>query len=112
MRLVVSTRRSKLLRLGLIQYSAAHKVLWENAKILHRNISVGNLFMVDGPENQCLDFAGFLYDFDYGPMVELNPSAGGQGDLGIMDERNVKERTVSYTAQLAFNLVADDRYAT
>ncbi|KAI1792404.1 hypothetical protein LXA43DRAFT_1093639 [Ganoderma leucocontextum] len=76
---------------------AAHKDLWENARILHRDISIGNVRIIDTMitvENRLRDSVGCLYDFDYSSMVE-NLSAADK-DERRPDERpldDLKERT-------------------
>ncbi|KAI0644499.1 hypothetical protein C8Q79DRAFT_912773 [Trametes meyenii] len=43
-----------------------HQLLWEKAKILHRDVSVGNILIADDQKSK--DFTGFLHDFDYSAM--------------------------------------------
>ena len=71
--------------------------------VLHRDISVGNILIIDDEEDQG-NFVGFLHDFDYSSMSKHAP----EGDLSkckasvltktvFADEDNgvLKERTVS-----------------
>ena len=60
--------------------------------ILHRDISVGNILIIDDPEEQ-EQFCGFIHDFDYSSMTRDLP----QGDIS----------SLSVTA-LAELLAADD----
>ncbi|KIL55421.1 hypothetical protein M378DRAFT_17957 [Amanita muscaria Koide BX008] len=42
---------------------AAHKYLWENLQILHRDISIGNILLYRAEEGQ--EANGLLIDFDF-----------------------------------------------
>ncbi|KAI0788266.1 hypothetical protein C8Q74DRAFT_1367019 [Fomes fomentarius] len=48
-----------------------HKLAWEKAGVLHRDVSLGNIFIVDGDDER--RFVGFLHDFDYSSMTEVPP---------------------------------------
>ncbi|KAI9001494.1 hypothetical protein BD414DRAFT_35729 [Trametes punicea] len=43
-----------------------HKIAWQEARLLHRDVSVGNILIKDDPEES--DFIGFVHDFDYSSM--------------------------------------------
>ena len=45
------------------------------AGILHRDVSVNNILIVDEPEDQA-SFAGFIHDFDYSWMSRKPPLQG------------------------------------
>ena len=71
-------------------------MLWEKAKILQRDISVGNILIVEKEGSR--PFAGFLHDFDYSSMAGF-PLPPGTDPLQVIAElladENLKERTVS-----------------
>ncbi|KAI0750208.1 hypothetical protein C8Q80DRAFT_1233151 [Daedaleopsis nitida] len=46
-----------------------HRQAYELAGVLHRDVSVGNILIVDNPEPG-LSYTGFLHDFDYSSVVE------------------------------------------
>ena len=96
---------SKFLHVSLAQHHVAHKNLWEKARILHRDISLGHILILDKTDENLpgQDLVGFLHDFDYSSIIELDPSAAESGK----GERDHKERSVSQTTRSAFNLVAD-----
>lgn len=90
---------------------AGHKLAMEKAGVLHRDISVGNVLIVDDPDAATL-FRGFIHDFDYSscamdvddaPLPELIDDGGepdydqiANGPDGNDDaQANLKERTVS-----------------
>ena len=81
----------------------AHSDAFEQG-VLHRDISVGNILIVEEPEDG--SFVGFIHDFDYSAMTDVAPgdeepapsdaaeSDGlGTGVHAKNDER--RERTVS-----------------
>ncbi|KAH9855751.1 hypothetical protein C2E23DRAFT_548717 [Lenzites betulinus] len=49
-----------------------HKRAWEDARVLHRDISVGNILIADEPTNEP-NSSGFLHDFDYSWMENGGP---------------------------------------
>ncbi len=70
--------------------------------ILHRDISVGNILIIDDPEEQA-QFCGFIHDFDYSSMSCNVPpgdisslSATALSQLLTADDVDgqLKERTV------------------
>ncbi|RPD54811.1 hypothetical protein L226DRAFT_515198 [Lentinus tigrinus ALCF2SS1-7] len=48
-----------------------HKLAFEKAGVLHRDISVGNILIVDETEDG--KFVGFIHDFDYSAMTDIAP---------------------------------------
>ncbi|KAI0788265.1 hypothetical protein C8Q74DRAFT_1195372, partial [Fomes fomentarius] len=47
-----------------------HKLAWEKGKLLHRDVSVGNILIVDKIDTR--KYRGFLHDFDYSSMAPLD----------------------------------------
>ncbi|KAI0641964.1 hypothetical protein C8Q79DRAFT_918222 [Trametes meyenii] len=90
-----------------------HRLLWEKANILHRDVSVGNI-LIKGEKKLDDKFTGFLHDFDYSSMVPdpetvVDASTSTQAsvdDLGAdvpgapvpssVDPSSQKERTGTY----------------
>ncbi|KAI0706446.1 hypothetical protein C8Q76DRAFT_682816 [Earliella scabrosa] len=76
-RLVIDTVGRRLTRfrstcefvLALRDAIRGHKLAWEKGKLLHRDVSVGNILIVDKVATR--KFRGFLHDFDYSAMVPL-----------------------------------------
>ena len=60
---------------------AAHKCLWENLGILHRDISIGNILLYRNGESE--EAAGLLIDFDF----SINENAKGKEVKGGADNR-------------------------
>ncbi|KAJ3001105.1 hypothetical protein NUW54_g6644 [Trametes sanguinea] len=50
-----------------------HQQAWLRAGILHRDVSVGNILIVDEPGEEAPSICGFLHDFDYSSMTPLTP---------------------------------------
>ena len=50
---------------------SGHKLAWTKAGVLHRDVSIGNVLLVDG--NGEARFVGFLHDFDYSSMMDAPP---------------------------------------
>ena len=78
---------------------AGHKLLWEKAGILHRDVSAGNILIVEKQGSR--SFHGFIHDFDYSSMAGIQPAfemalpnSTRQPDEDALLE-NLKERTVS-----------------
>ncbi|KAI0648643.1 hypothetical protein C8Q79DRAFT_1007230 [Trametes meyenii] len=90
-----------------------HRLLWEKAEILHRDVSVGNILIKEEKEQED-KFSGFLHDYDYSSMIpdpktsaddaEVE-SAGDGTELGLdapdgakesIDPDTQKERTGTY----------------
>ena len=79
------------------------------AGVLHRDVSVGNILIVDRPEPN--SFRGFIHDFDCSSMTETSSLKNKGSDEGVdlnafvaaaEDELLAarKERTVSIIADL------------
>ena len=66
----------------------AHKALWQNPRILHRDISPGNILIVDTDLCQA-GFVGFLHDFHHSSMA-----AGGVSRLASFES----DRSVDYVS--------------
>ncbi|KAI0667823.1 hypothetical protein C8Q78DRAFT_289572 [Trametes maxima] len=92
-----------------------HRLLWEKAEILHRDVSVGNILIKDEKTTED-KFSGFLHDYDYSSMVpdpktsvevEEAEAKAIEDDLGLgldvpggakesVDPETQKERTGTY----------------
>ncbi|TFK79020.1 hypothetical protein K466DRAFT_606466 [Polyporus arcularius HHB13444] len=48
-----------------------HRLAFEKAGVLHRDMSVGNVLIVDEAEDG--SFVGFIHDFDYSAMTDVAP---------------------------------------
>ncbi|KAI0750186.1 hypothetical protein C8Q80DRAFT_1166504 [Daedaleopsis nitida] len=113
MRLVIDTvgrrltrfRSTRELILAMRDAMRAHKLAWEKGKLLHRDVSVGNILIVEKPESR--PFSGFLHDFDYSNMESLaslaKAEASGTSDPGLQSpdeisnvDEELKERTGTY----------------
>ena len=79
-----------------------HRQAWEDAGVLHRDISVGNILIVDDPKED--EFVGFIHDFDYSSISREVPhgdiltlTAEAVDNLLLADDVQelLKERTVS-----------------
>ncbi|KAH9855754.1 hypothetical protein C2E23DRAFT_548789 [Lenzites betulinus] len=57
-----------------------HKRAWEDARVLHRDISVGNILIADEPTNEP-NSTGFLHDFE-SSSIECGSENGGSDDVG------------------------------
>ena len=70
------------------------------AGILHRDVSVGNILIVDRPEPD--SFTGFIHDFDRSSMTDAPPvQYEGSSDEKVDSDGFVAtERTVSMVATL------------
>ncbi|RPD62190.1 hypothetical protein L226DRAFT_426235, partial [Lentinus tigrinus ALCF2SS1-7] len=80
-----------------------HRLAVTLAGVLHRDISVGNILIVDKPSQG--SYAGFLHDFDYSSMSEHVPDASfahlegealAKGLIAAMDAGKLKERSGTY----------------
>ncbi|KAI0675544.1 hypothetical protein C8Q78DRAFT_1074557 [Trametes maxima] len=73
-----------------------HRLLWEKADILHRDVSVGNILIKD-EKKQDDKFTGFLHDFDYSSMVP-DPATATDAPEGVSTDEllgvNVPEASV------------------
>ena len=81
-----------LVAIECIKFCIAHQDAWEKAEVLHRDVSVGNILIVDDPSTS--PFTGFLHDFDYSSMTAEPPKPGeGAGVICAMKDPR-RERTV------------------
>ena len=83
---------------------AGHRTAMTKGGILHRDISVGNILIVDDPSLQD-GFCGFIHDFDYsyisrevphGDILTLTTEAADNLLLADDVQELLKERTVNY----------------
>ncbi|KAI0641971.1 hypothetical protein C8Q79DRAFT_265404 [Trametes meyenii] len=74
-----------------------HRLLWEKANILHRDVSVGNILIKDD-KKQSDKFTGFLHDFDYSSM-EPDPDATADGQEGTPEVADELQVDASNTPQ-------------
>ncbi|KAI0689320.1 hypothetical protein C8T65DRAFT_588766 [Cerioporus squamosus] len=81
-----------------------HRTALTKAGVLHRDISVGNILIVDQPADPN-SFAGFLHDFDYSSMsrdvpddscASLSAAALAKKLIAEADMGSLKERTGTY----------------
>ena len=71
---------------------AAHTRAFEDANILHRDVSPGNI--VDGPDG------GYLIDWDL--CKRLQPPEGSDGGIGNSDDLDHSPRRRDRTVRLSF----------
>ncbi len=79
----------------------ATKFLWEKARIFHRDVSVGNILIVEKEGSR--PFTGFLHDFDYSSMAGIPLPSGSDLRLATAEtlgKENLKERMVRYLKAL------------
>ncbi|KAI0750221.1 hypothetical protein C8Q80DRAFT_1166705 [Daedaleopsis nitida] len=57
-----------------------HRLAMEQAGVLHRDVSVGNILIVDKPDPEA-KFHGFLHDFDYSSMDADEPAEGTDSEI-------------------------------
>ncbi len=75
-----------------------HKLAWEVAGVLHRDISIGNILTTD--EASADGSHGFIHYFDYSSVSAVPP---GEVNVEVSSEdrdEDRKERTVCYIQQL------------
>ncbi|KAI0692479.1 hypothetical protein C8T65DRAFT_833988 [Cerioporus squamosus] len=85
MRFVVDTvgrpltkfRRTREMVLAMRDAIRGHKLAWAHGKLLHRDVSVNNILIVDEPVDG--GFYGFLHDFDYSYMEDLEAEVEDYG---------------------------------
>ena len=65
--------------------ATGHKLACEYTKVLHRDVSVGNILIVDLPDRE-RPFVGFLHDFDYSSMLDSADAVDGQRNLDAVVE--------------------------
>ncbi|KAI0750194.1 hypothetical protein C8Q80DRAFT_1166551 [Daedaleopsis nitida] len=88
MRFVVDTvgrpvtrfKSSKELVQAVLDACRGHRLALEKAGILHRDVSVGNILIVDKP-GTAAKFHGFLHDFDYSSMDADEPTEDMQSEI-------------------------------
>ncbi|KAI0373612.1 hypothetical protein BV20DRAFT_937438 [Pilatotrama ljubarskyi] len=78
---------------------AGHQQARERAQVLHRDVSVGNILIVDEPKEK--GFGGFLHDYDYSSIEDEDEGyeTGSPSPLqsaGDGDDSDQKERTGTY----------------
>lgn len=105
-----------------LSLSAAHQTLMERCGILHRDVSSGNILIVEHQPDERTESApcnGILHDFDYSSMLKEPPPADGSntvtsdqppllytgedlefGDEDAVSVADLKERTVSSTPSI------------
>ena len=85
---------------ALLTPHTGHRLALIRAGILHRDVSVGNILIVD---NNGDTYAGFLHDFDYSSMSRDVPNVSCESLSGAAlakilvadaDAGDLKERTV------------------
>ncbi|KAL7279491.1 hypothetical protein ACG7TL_007334 [Trametes sanguinea] len=94
--------------------STRHQQAWIRAGILHRDVSVGNILIVDEPREETPSICGFLHDFDYSsvtphtdkasvststaeaPSSANDPKASAATADNSADNNGRKERTGTY----------------
>ncbi|KAI9067735.1 hypothetical protein FKP32DRAFT_1672828 [Trametes sanguinea] len=59
-----------------------HQQAWLRAGILHRDVSVGNILIVDEPGEEAPSICGFLHDFDYSSMTPQTSKSPGATSTG------------------------------
>ncbi|KAI0706437.1 hypothetical protein C8Q76DRAFT_771081 [Earliella scabrosa] len=68
---LTTAKNTKELVTALRDAIIGHKLAWTKAGVLHRDVSIGNVLLVDG--NGEARFVGFLHDFDYSSMMDAPP---------------------------------------
>ncbi|KAI0706493.1 hypothetical protein C8Q76DRAFT_749702 [Earliella scabrosa] len=70
-----------------------HRLMWEKAGVLHRNLSIGNILITNDLIKA--PFTGFIHDFNYSSMIAAPLSDVPQPVIGI-GVNSHKERTVTH----------------
>ncbi|EJF59133.1 hypothetical protein DICSQDRAFT_128435 [Dichomitus squalens LYAD-421 SS1] len=88
-----------------------HRVAMTRAGILHRDVSVNNILIVDDPVEQD-SFTGFIHDFDYSSMSREFPAANmaslfSELLLGDNDGGELQKRTGTFYF-MAIQLLSDE----
>ena len=85
-------------------FDAAHKAAYEQCDIIHRDVSVGNILIVENRDEH--PFAGFLHDFDYSSMSD----AGSQQDIEMQEGEQAASpyQTGMSVSSLEFNVAAGE----
>ncbi|KAI0706496.1 hypothetical protein C8Q76DRAFT_800918 [Earliella scabrosa] len=71
-----------------------HRLAWEKAGVLHRDISLGNILIMDELEED--GHSGFIHDFDHSYMTPRIPGAMDDDDDGIVDDERMKSTGTFY----------------
>ncbi|KAI1792123.1 hypothetical protein LXA43DRAFT_1093940 [Ganoderma leucocontextum] len=66
-------RNTREMAIAIRDAIRGHRVAMSRGGILHRDVSVNNILIVDDPEDQA-HFGGFIHDFDYSSMSRNAPS--------------------------------------
>ncbi|KAI0749782.1 hypothetical protein C8Q80DRAFT_1269600 [Daedaleopsis nitida] len=82
---ITRARNTKQVVTALRDAIIGHRLAWEKAGVLHRDVSLGNILIVDeeGGEHS---FEGFLHDFDYSAMTPDAASEMPVDDLPLPDD--------------------------
>ncbi len=64
--------------INAVNLVSGHRQAWELAGVLHRDVSVGNILIVEDPETG--SFTGFIHDFDYSSMTKAPPMKNEESD--------------------------------
>ncbi|KAI0692471.1 hypothetical protein C8T65DRAFT_522545, partial [Cerioporus squamosus] len=70
-RTLTKAKNTKELVLALRDAVIGHRLAFEKAGVLHRDVSVGNVLILDEAEDG--SFVGFIHDFDYSAMTDVAP---------------------------------------
>ncbi|KAI1792101.1 hypothetical protein LXA43DRAFT_1060897 [Ganoderma leucocontextum] len=101
---VTQFRNTKELAMAFRDAIIGHRTAMAKGGILHRDVSVGNILIVDDPALQA-QFCGFIHDFDYSSMSRevpqddiLSLSAAALDKLLLADDIHgfLKERTGTF----------------
>ncbi|KAI0761622.1 hypothetical protein BD413DRAFT_589491 [Trametes elegans] len=82
--------KSKRLARGMRDALLGHQLAWEVAGVLHRDVSLGNILLVDNPNED--SFFGFMHDWDSSSKSPDKPRPEDE----IEDSNTFKERTGTY----------------
>lgn len=61
--------------------SEGHKRVWEEAQVLHRDVSLSNILIKDKRENDDNDALGMLHDFDYSYIGPIGVNGNATKDV-------------------------------
>ena len=75
-----------------------HRLAWEKAGVLHRDISLGNILITDELEE--IGYSGFIHDFDHSYMTPRVPGDMDDSVHDTADDERMKS-TVSRFSQLS-----------
>ncbi|KAI0750140.1 hypothetical protein C8Q80DRAFT_674703 [Daedaleopsis nitida] len=82
---ITKARNTKQVVMALRDAIIGHRLAWEKGGVLHRDVSLGNILIIDANGGEH-DFVGFLHDFDYSAMTDSPPGSKP-------DKRNEHDRT-------------------